>query len=236
VVAQLESLSHSQELLDILSPTPYQGIKYKRSDLQFIRIPLDTFASSLGISVEPQVSFLLEHLPAGAVIAGGSVAAWACNPPRGGGTKPSDIDIFFAGEKAQEVYLQTVGFLETRYARMEGTGIPSGVTMFRGDGDHLNVQAVHFDYYDDAETVLDGFDFTVCQFGIDVGTRTFIFNPVAFSDYVRRRLVSHRYEGDCSYTKRLYKYVSKGFIPIGDVLAQAVRLQVTDGSGKLLSR
>jgi hypothetical protein len=64
-------------------------------------------------------------------------------------------------------------------------------------------------WYDNAEHVIDSFDFTVIQFAFT--NKEFVFNGMSFMDLARKRLVLHRMQFPASTMRRLIKYTQKGY-------------------------
>jgi len=76
------------------------------------------------------------------------------------------------------------------------------------DGATAVVQALLL-FRDDVESVLDSFDFTICQFGYD-GERL-VCGELAMWDLARKRLALHRMTYGASTVRRLLKYGRQGF-------------------------
>lgn len=200
---------------------PYQGVKYDRSDVRFAHVPLMSYLKDRELKLPEQMEALIENMPAGTFIAGGSVAT-LMNDQSAEGTYakmyPSDIDLFFANQEAADAAIKLLEF-----AGKEVQG-PEGVRMFapRADGGGLPVQAITIEWFPNGiEEVLDSFDFTVTHFGIDTAAKELVFNPVAPLDFTARRLLNHRVEGDEWAKKRLAKYIGKGLHPVGETAVRA---------------
>jgi hypothetical protein len=202
---------------------PYQGVRYDRSDVKFVHLPLVPYLKDRGLKLDEQMEAVIGNMPAGTFIAGGSVAALVNARPEpatytGAMLTPSDIDLFFANQEACDAAIKLLAF-----AGKEVNG-PDGVRMFtpREGSGGLPIQAIVIEWFPDGiDSVLDSFDFTVTHFGIDVLSKELVFNPVAPFDYGHRRLLNHRCEGDEASKKRLLKYIAKGFKPVGETLHRA---------------
>lgn len=190
-----------------------------RTDTDYVTSPLSILADR-GIE-NRLLTNLVEHLPSGAIIAGGFVTAVITEEDNA-----SDIDFFFTSEQA---FKDTVAFIlkergkdgETikdwayaGYAPKEGT--PMDLDNL-GDTRFLTFvhpkrpafQLLRMVWYDSPEHVIDTFDLTCVQLAVDVEGLT--FNPVTWIDLSRKRLVLHRMQFPGSTLRRLIKYASRGF-------------------------
>jgi hypothetical protein len=150
-------------------------------------------------------------MPNGTYIAGGSVAAAICGAlPNAAG----DVDLFFHDAEAHSTATRLLRFAGKQVI---GPQVPEGVEMFepRQDSEGLPIQTINIQWFENIEQLIDGFDFTCCQFGIDVGKKELVFNPVSVTDYTRGLLLNHRYEKSERLNKRIAKYMQKMFIPVG---------------------
>lgn len=193
---------------------------YKRSDVSYCRLPIKDSLHRRGI-YSSTVTNLTKHLPTGAYIAGGFVAQLI----RGSkDQKPSDIDIFFnSGDSFAQAYKLFTsppegdggvfhGYTtETRPQDLVGQSSRTVrlVKFTNEDPEKLPVQLIKMVWYDNAEAVIDSFDFTTCQFAID-GDQ-FVFNPIAMVDLYRGKLIMHRYQYPAETLYRVIKYVKKGY-------------------------
>lgn len=167
---------------------------------------------------------LVQHLPAGAIIAGGFVTSVLLDEQTS-----KDIDIFFTSEKA---FYDTVTFIHnaaTISAQTQGDDKPwsfDGYTLKDADkidleklGDTRFITFVHpkrpalqllrMVWYQDAAHVIDTFDLTAVQFAATKDG--FTFNPISFLDLSRKRIVLHRMQFPASTMRRIIKYSQKGF-------------------------
>lgn len=137
------------------------------------------------------------QLVPGAFVAGGCVRRMFCGFPQ-----DSDVDLFFKSEdqlKAQKLLLEVAGFAESR-----GT-----IKMSEYKRGKFTVQLIGFQFYETIESVLDSFDFTICQFGLKDGG--IVATPAAAIDAARRRLVAHKVTYPTATVLRLHKYLNQGF-------------------------
>lgn len=199
-------------------PIPYQGSKYERSGVVFTHLSLENYLNERELKLPEQLSALLTHMPPGTYIAGGAVAGFIC-----GTNLASDIDLFFHNETA---FNEAVKLLSFAGKEQHGEHIPPGARAFAPpEGrEGLVIQAINFQWFEDLETVLDSFDFTATMFGIDVEKKELVFAADAALDYQARRLLNHHCEGDDASRKRLAKYITKGFTPVGFTLRRALTL------------
>lgn len=204
----------------------------KRSQVKYAHMPLEElYKRGFG---GKQLSLLLDTLPPHVVIAGGYPAALFNQDV----TLAADVDLFFtdsafsAGENLSETVsrLLGAGYIPSEASKeminLYGTVqrgdklnkeafvqlVPGEAIINQCGGEPtLPVQAIKICWFDSAEHVIDSFDFTAIQFGIDVGKKELVYNPVAPMDYAQRQLVIHNRESDARLEKRIEKYVAKGF-------------------------
>lgn len=173
------------------------------------------FLKNRGIPA-PELVKLAQALPRGVVVAGGYVRAQLF------GTRDfSDIDLFCLNELAFREMVrmilqpgpnpwvwdgyslseeQMVKLLEKpetlRYLRFEHATRPS-------------IQLIKSHWFGAAQTVLDMFDITACQFACD--STYLYYNPQGFFDAAMKRIVFWRYETVAAIDYRIAKYEEKGF-------------------------
>ncbi len=152
---------------------------------------------------------LLEFLPDGAVISGGFALSIIQEDKNA-----KDIDIFFTNEEA---FNKTKELL---LAPPEDAWAYKGYTLdeeksnarflyFKHETHRPAIQLLRMVWYDNAEHVIDSFDFTVIQFAFT--NKEFVFNGMSFLDVARKRLVLHRMQFPASTMRRLIKYTQKGY-------------------------
>lgn len=144
-----------------------------------------------------------------------------------------DIDIFFTSERAfretiellvdppsdKEAWMwqgyELVGGLDE--SLKQGGDDLRHVTFESGNG-RPDLQLIKLAWYEDAEHVIDTFDFTCVQFATD--GKDLIMNPLGVFDLARKRLVLHRMQFPASTLRRLLKYSQKGFYACPGALAK----------------
>ncbi len=176
---------------------------------------------------------LVAHLPEGAMIGGGFLTNVITEED-----KATDIDFFFTSHAAFQAMVRVIqgASLTGKWKEVVGdeieftAGDEKSAWAYQGytlkepinldeTADLRFITFVHptrpalqllrMVWYDSPEHVIDSFDFTVVQFVAD--SKAFYYNPVAFIDLSRKRLVMHRCQFASSSLRRLIKYASKGF-------------------------
>ncbi len=189
-----------------------------RSDKIYATSPL-TILSERGIE-NRLFDNMVEYLPEGVIIAGGFVTSVILEDD-----KAKDIDLFFTSEVAFRAMVEVLTRQRTPEEKKEdwafdGYQWKDGVAM---DLDKLgdtrfivfthpkrpSIQLLRMVWYDSAEHVIDSFDLTVVQFAAHRDGLT--YNPAAWLDLSRKRLVLHRMQFPSSTLRRLIKYAAKGF-------------------------
>ncbi len=191
---------------------------YDRTKTLFCSLDLEAFLKPRGI-YNKELTSLVKHMPAGAVIAGGFVVS-VLNPAY----KATDIDIFFTDGTA---FLAAYDLLTTPADAPDAWALQGYVPsiskenvynnskMIRlvdfkhPDPSRLPIQLIKMVWYEDVEHVIDSFDFTVTQFAIESGTIT--FNPAALLDLFTNNLIIHRHQFPMETLYRLVKYAKKGY-------------------------
>jgi hypothetical protein len=190
-----------------------------RTDAKYVRLPLLKTLGDRGIENE-LFNSLYEYLPDGAIIAGGFMTSLMQ-----GDKQANDVDFFFTSAKAfketAELFLNPPADTEA-WAYQGYTLDPStdtdlfdknpGLVRFLKfvHPKRLPVQLVKLVWYDNAEHVVDSFDFTVAQFAAD-SNGDLVFNPLSIFDLARKKLVLHRIQFPASTLRRLIKYTNKGY-------------------------
>ncbi len=164
-----------------------------------------------------------------------------------------DIDLFFTSEKAfrdtlellqNPDYTDKEAWMWQRYeiddehakALEEGGSHDMRFVNFLSDNRKPDMQLIKLVWYQDAEHVIDTFDFTCVQFAIE--GKDLVMNPLSVFDLDRKRLVLHRMQYPGSTLRRLLKYSQKGFYACPGALAdiarqthEAIQAGVDDGEG-----
>jgi hypothetical protein len=189
------------------------GYMWNRTATKYIQTPLSMFSG-------PEFEELLALnalLPEGAHIAGGAVANAI-----GGVTDPnSDIDIFFCNFSAFDV---TYKILKEKGFQTATDLNPYDVTTAVVEMEHPEspkIQLIKIIWHDDATHIIDLFDFTVCQFVLDVD-RVY-YNSISVIDLFKKQLNLHRMLPHSDIVYRLVKYGAKGY-------------KITPDSGKRIAK
>ena len=143
--------------------------------------------------------------PEGPWVAGGAVRRTLA-----GEALDADVDVFFRDWRQEAEF--ALGLEERGFALVEATihhrryrGAPDAA------GRELDVQLVHFARHADAESLVDSFDFTICQFAYDGATLT--YGSRSLADLSARRLAVHRVTFPGSTLFRVAKYRRRGYVP-----------------------
>ncbi len=172
---------------------------------------------------------MIEHLPDGAIIAGGFLTSVISEED-----KSKDVDFFFTSEAAFRATI-TALTQDAALHKEDGSWAYAGYTIKGGkmpDLDNLGearfltfehptrpaLQLLRMVWYDSPEHVIDTFDLTIVQWA---ATRAgLVFNPVAWLDLARKRIVLHRLQFAASTLRRLIKYAHKGYYACPGSLAK----------------
>jgi len=167
----------------------------------YFRTNFQDFCDRSGCSTD-DVMRVYEALGGGAWMAGGAIRRTLI-----GQALDSDFDFFFKSAEA--------------LAEWE-SGLPSGLKLVRETEHHkhwrgtiagsdlpIDVQAIRFRFYDNAEQVIDSFDYTVTMFVLDGDDM--VTTPYALWDLGRRKLAVHKISYPVATMRRLLKYTKQGF-------------------------
>jgi hypothetical protein len=165
----------------------------------------------------PQFQSVLALLPQGAVIAGGYLLDVLED------RQPKDMDVFFtdAGAPAKLIAaLVDAGYVrQDRHAYGCQEYLPPPVYTDPPAAGVVPVQLVLFHTYASPELVLDNFDFTVCQLGMD-GKFTYA-GATSLADMDAKRLVLHKLgNGPGKAYARMLRYYRKGYVPTLETLTR----------------
>jgi hypothetical protein len=141
-------------------------------------------------------------------IAGGAIRRWFA-----GNEKLSDVDCFFQDEAA---FLDYVNALAQHGAKLVNTH--KNAATF--DVNDILVQLIKLKYHPTVDSLLDSFDFTVCQFAWD-GTDVYS-TPQAVISTLRNHLGVHILTKDFAVDslRRAFKYCKKGYHPCNGTIQQ----------------
>lgn len=195
-----------------LSVTPLEMLGDKPMT-NFIRMDFEDFCKRS--DHEPKLlQFIIDGLPKGAWLAGGAVRRVLA-----GHKLDSDFDFFFRDETAM---------IEWELA------LPSSMKLVRETKHHkhwrgalegmenpIDVQAIKFAFYANAEAVIDSFDYTITMFALD-GT-DLVTTPEALWDLGRKRLAIHRVTYPVATMRRMLKYGKQGFTACAGCMATLFR-------------
>lgn len=184
----------------------------------------------------PDVKAIVSALPDGAWLAG----SWFESIFRG--EAPKDLDVFFRDSDAVYEFLDAF-HEESDPENFEDTGESNPLTEYKLPEEDLlesllnddkttaitvsregrpSIQMIRARFFDDAESIIDSFDFTACQFAI--GKEGLTFNPAGMLDMVRKRLVAHRITFPASTMRRMIKYTAKGYYACGGSFVEMVKM------------
>lgn len=172
---------------------------------------------------------LIDSLPDGVIIAGGFLTSVISEED-----KSKDIDLFFTSEQA---FRDTVTLLTLSPSehKEDGSWSLNGYKIKGGEMPDLDklgeqrylvfehpsrpaLQLLRMVWYDSPEHVIDTFDLTIAQFA---ATRAgLVYNPTAFLDLARKRIVLHRMQFPASTLRRVIKYAHKGYYACPGSLAK----------------
>jgi hypothetical protein len=150
-------------------------------------------------------------------IAGGFIRRWYYTLPQ-----DSDIDLFFDSFETYELICEELTKISVNPPVItefnKSFAIKIGDLPSPGQVDPnkpwiLNVQAIHHNYYQSVEVLLDSFDFTMCQFaynGIDI-----CITENGLIDSQRKRLVPHKITYGVSSLRRIIKYTKQDYYMCG---------------------
>lgn len=165
-----------------------------------------------------EFNLLMEKLPKpkidGPWIAGGAIRNLLC----GDSVTKSDIDYFFRDVNQFSDFcteMDRLGAIK-KYENKFNT------TWFLGE---QKVQAISVAYYNDTISLLDSFDFTICQIATD--GINLIVGEFALWDIGRKKLAVNRVTYGTSTVRRMLKYAKSGFTAcsgcISDILESCSR-------------
>jgi len=139
-------------------------------------------------------------------ICGGAIRQWFI-----GSEKPSDIDVFGKSDVALSQFAKTV----LKDCPIISQNPNTDTYDYKGQW----VQLIKF-YHPTIESVLDSFDFTVCQFGWD--GKDIYSTPSAVISVLRGHLGVHQIKGEfaADSLRRAFKYQKKGYQPCAGTIRQ----------------
>ncbi len=182
-----------------------------RTATTYAKSPLAVLADR-GI-VNHTLNALVRHLPTGAIIAGGFMTHVILEED-----KANDIDLFFTSKEAFDATVALLQKPPEDAVAYQGYTLKDEVDLANlGDARFVTfihpkkpaLQLIRFAWYESAEHVIDTFDFTIVKFAAD--NTSLYYDPIAWLDLSRKRLVLARMQFPASTMRRIIKYASKGF-------------------------
>lgn len=169
------------------------------------------------INCDSDFSTVLRHLPPidadGPWVAGGSVWKTIEKIP----VESSDIDFFFKSAEQSERWFRTLlsmpyvhRIVSEPKANDYNTSLNYHVH-YRNFNKTIKIQLISFAFFKDVAELLNGFDFTTCQFAFD--GRNLFSGETSFDDLRNREIVFHNIRDNYATAIHLEKYVSIGFKP-----------------------
>lgn len=179
----------------------------------------------------------LDRLPSlsatGPWLAGGAVRRLITRKPQ-----DSDFDFFFRDEAQFDEFCKAIekagGFrtsesdFNVSFCVPAVKAKPIGDDEFSPGGPELKVQAIRIGFFDSLESVLESFDFSLCQCGFDGSLLA--FGQWTLFDLARNKLVPGRIQYGASSLRRVIKYTRQGFTICGGGLAEMLDQVVADPS------
>jgi hypothetical protein len=181
--------------------------------MTYFRTDFHEFCERSGCNPE-DVDRVVKAIGQGSWLAGGALRRTFI-----GHAMDSDFDFFFSSADAMTAWearlpsnLKLVR--ETEHHKhwrgaVEGSDLP------------IDVQAIRFRFYENAEQVIDSFDYTITMFALD-GDQL-VTTPYALWDLGRRKLAVHKITYPVATMRRLLKYTRQGFTACGGCLSSLLR-------------
>jgi hypothetical protein len=208
----MDEINNNEPTIETANPEFAEKFSHflSRTPTLYSKAPI-TFLSDRGITNALFDSFM-EFLPNGAIISGG-FALSVVNEDK----NAKDVDFFFTSQKAFEETLEL--FKNPPEKAWAYKGYKTSEIKYDQNSRYVlleheketrpKVQLLKMVWYDDAEHIIDSFDFTIIQFAFT--NKEFVYNGASFMDLSRKRLVLHRMQFPASTLRRLIKYTQKGY-------------------------
>lgn len=171
--------------------------------------------------------------PEGPWLAGGSIRRLISRQPQ-----DSDFDFFFRDQEQFDAFCASIKAAGGKSVSDSDFNVtfripaaepkPIGENEFEPGGPELKVQAIRIAFHENIDTVLDSFDFSICQTGFD-GT-DFVFGSWTLFDIASKRLIPGKLRYGTSSLRRVIKYTRQGFTICGGGLANILEQVVDDPS------
>lgn len=169
--------------------------------MTYFRTNFHEFCERSGCETE-EVDRINTAIGGGAWMAGGALRRTLA-----GHALDSDFDFFFSSADALEAWEKKLPSTlklvrETEHHKhyrgtIEGSDLP------------VDIQAIRFRFYANAEEVIDSFDYTITMFCLDGSD--LVTTPHALWDLGRRKLAVHKITYPVATMRRLLKYTKQGF-------------------------
>jgi len=166
------------------------------------------------INKDSELCKILKHLPSidetGPWVAGGSVWKSIEKLPLN-----CDIDFFFQTPQQCEWWYRKLLSIPYAYRIVSEPKANKYNTSLQfhvhegGFNKTVTIQLIAFKFFDNMEELLNGFDFTVCQFGYD-GKKLYT-GDTSFDDLRNREIVFNNIRDTVATAIHLKKYINKGF-------------------------
>jgi len=132
----------------------------------------------------------------------------------------SDFDFFFRDEDTFKSWESSLPNSMTKVRETKHHTEYKGV--IKGSDIPVVIQAIKFKYYEDTQSVLDSFDYTITQFAYQ-GDWLYT-TPEALWDLGRKRLALHRVTYPVATMRRMLKYCNQGFTACGGCMQQLYQM------------
>jgi hypothetical protein len=172
--------------------------------LDFFKEPRKEKHSTVHEDDRAVVNLIDPEITNGPWIAGGAVLNWYNNEP----IDYSDIDVFFKDQKQFDI---TFGNLMKNHANMVYNSDNAITLHILVNNQTKRVQLIRKNWFQNAETVISKFDFTVCQLVTD--GRNIVLGEHTAEHIKNKQLCLTDKEVNKDIIKRLIKYVTYGYAP-----------------------
>jgi hypothetical protein len=142
----------------------------------------------------------------------------------------SDFDLFFMKkENAEECQKQLIA-LGYHVEKENDTNVQLEKAASTQDASKIKIQLIKIKYYQNLDEVLNSFDFTLCQFGWDLGDDSFVCGDTSLYDIARKRIVVNKITYPVASLRRIIKYTNQGFYACAGCLTNFLtEVQATTG-------
>ena len=188
--------------------------------MQTIGLDYTDFCSRSGRNPELTLLVRDNFSVKGSWLAGGAIRRTLIGMPL-----DSDFDFFFRDEFAFlgfEEQIVSLGFTKTKETEHH--------SQFEGKLHDVSfvVQAIKFQFYDNAAEVLDSFDYTITQFLLD--GNNLLTTPESLWDLPRKRLALHKVTYPVATLRRMLKYSNQGFTACAGCMGDLFKMTIDNPS------